>query len=335
MNEKIDFVVTWIDGSDPNWIAEKNKYFIGNDEDASTNRYKDWGLLKYWFRGVEKFAPWVNKIYFITYGHLPTWLNVDNPKLVIVKHSDYIPKQYLPTFNSNVIELNIGKIKELSNNFVLFNDDFFLIKRTKPTDFFKNNVPCDTIGLNVHCPDEKNIVQNICIRDTEIINKYFNIHDVLKKDWKKWYNIKNGKILLRTLALQSCPRFPGFWQSHLPISYKKQTFEKIWNIEGKLLNETSTHKFRSKEDINHWLMREFQICEGNINVRNIKFGKVFHIEEFCQKDINEILCTIRKQKYKCICINDSKYTNNNYSKLVEKIKNEFNNILPQKSSFEK
>jgi hypothetical protein len=24
--EKIDFVITWVDGSDPKWLAEKNKY---------------------------------------------------------------------------------------------------------------------------------------------------------------------------------------------------------------------------------------------------------------------------------------------------------------------
>ena len=26
MDEKIDFVIAWVDGSDPNWLKEKNKY---------------------------------------------------------------------------------------------------------------------------------------------------------------------------------------------------------------------------------------------------------------------------------------------------------------------
>ena len=26
MNEKIDFVIMWVDGSDPKWLEEKNKY---------------------------------------------------------------------------------------------------------------------------------------------------------------------------------------------------------------------------------------------------------------------------------------------------------------------
>ena len=86
MNEKIDFVIMWVDGSDPKWLEEKNKYLDKKiDTSNAINRYRDMGVLKYWFRGVEKFAPWVNKIHFITCGHLPIWLNADNLKLNIVK----------------------------------------------------------------------------------------------------------------------------------------------------------------------------------------------------------------------------------------------------------
>ena len=69
--EKIDFVILWVDGSDKNWLEEKNKYSEKREEDVDGKiRYRDWDNLKYWFRGVEKFAPWVNKIYFVTYLNL-------------------------------------------------------------------------------------------------------------------------------------------------------------------------------------------------------------------------------------------------------------------------
>ena len=78
MKEKIDFVITWVDGNDPMWLKEKKEYEIIPNKDEmfelwnnNTIRYRDWDLLKYWFRGVEENASWVNKIYFITYGHLP------------------------------------------------------------------------------------------------------------------------------------------------------------------------------------------------------------------------------------------------------------------------
>ena len=112
--EKIDFVISWVDGNDKEWQKEREKYIVENNNDNSDVRYRNWDNLKYWFRGVEKFAPFVNKIYFITYGHLPEWLNVNNPKLVIVNHKDYIPEKYLPTFNSHTIELILHRIKVLS-----------------------------------------------------------------------------------------------------------------------------------------------------------------------------------------------------------------------------
>ena len=94
--DQIDFVIPWVDGSDKEWAEEKSKYDGSNGESVnnSISRYRDWDNLQYFFRGVEKYAPWVHKIYFITWGHLPKWLNTDNPKLVIVNHKDYIPEEY-------------------------------------------------------------------------------------------------------------------------------------------------------------------------------------------------------------------------------------------------
>ena len=75
-------------------IGEKKKQnmiiLVSDDRDI---RYRDWDNLQFWFRGVEKFAPWVNKIHFVTYGHLPKWLNVNNKKLNIVNHKDFMPER--------------------------------------------------------------------------------------------------------------------------------------------------------------------------------------------------------------------------------------------------
>ena len=58
----------------------------------SIKAYRDWGTFKYWFRGVEKFAPWVNKVYLVTDQQKPSWLNITSEKLVLVDHSDIIRK---------------------------------------------------------------------------------------------------------------------------------------------------------------------------------------------------------------------------------------------------
>ena len=38
---------------------------------SSDKAYRDWGTFKYWFRGVEKFAPWINKVYLVTDDQIP------------------------------------------------------------------------------------------------------------------------------------------------------------------------------------------------------------------------------------------------------------------------
>ena len=109
---KIDFIVTWVDSNDPEWIKSYN-YYRPEKPITDSARFRNWDIFRYWFRAVERYAPWVNKVFLVTNGRFPDWINPECKKLVLVKHSDYIPKKYLPTFNSNTIELNFGRIKEL------------------------------------------------------------------------------------------------------------------------------------------------------------------------------------------------------------------------------
>ena len=91
---KKNFVLIWVDGNDPEWRKEKDKHDPNVNEENSSNsevRYRDWDNLQYWFRGVEQYAPWVNKIYFITCGQIPEWLNTDNEK--IAEYSEVLLRQ--------------------------------------------------------------------------------------------------------------------------------------------------------------------------------------------------------------------------------------------------
>ena len=334
-DNNIDFVIMWVDGNDPEWQNEKKQYEVNTNADGSIYRYRDWDLLQYWFRGVEKFAPWVRKIHFVTWGHLPKWLNIDNPKLNIVKHQDFIPNKYLPTFSANSIENNLHRIKGLSENFVFFNDDVFLIKNVKKTDFFKHNRPKDNAVLNVHCPKKSLISQYFCINDVNIINEYFDIHKSIKKNFFKWFNIKNGFSQLRTFVLYPSPRFPGFWQSHIALSYNKSTFEEVWNKEFDILDNTCMHKFRETTDVNQWIFKEWQIASGRFYPRSIKFGKSFYIDrDGLSKLKNRIISTIRKQKVNIISINDGPMSDIEYEEIINELKSAFTSILPDKSSFE-
>lgn len=172
----------WVDGNDEKWQKERNKYSKKIDEVNNESRFRDWELLRYWFRGVEKYASWVNKIYFVTWGHIPSWLNTDNEKIVIVNHNDFIPDKYLPTFNSHTIELNLNKIEELSEYFVLFNDDTFITNYVRKEDFFKNNLPCETAVLNPIIALGSDHFSNISVNNLTVINNNFNKRNTIKQN---------------------------------------------------------------------------------------------------------------------------------------------------------
>lgn len=331
MEKKVDFVITWVDGSDQEWLIEKEKYRKGKTGiDCRINRYRDWETLKYWFRGVEKYAPWVNKVYFVTWGHIPNWLNVDNEKLVIVKHEDFIPKNYLPTFSSNPIEFNVFRIKQLSENFVLFNDDMFIIKPTKQNDFFKDDMPCDSAIFSPIISNGTDGFAKKIAANLSIINKYFDKMECIKKHWTNWFNCKYGKDLLKTICLMPWDKFVGFYDLHLPYSYKKSSFEKLWEIENDSIDRTCMNKFRNNNlDVSHWLVRYWQLCEGNFKPRSTKFGSYFEYSE----DNTKLYSAIEKQKSKIVCLNDAN-VDANFEKAKKETIEAFDKILPNKCSFE-
>ena len=236
MEEKIDFVVLWVDGNDPEFIREKNKYTpnseqIDNDGD-NLHRYRDYGTFNYWFRMVEKHAPWVNNIYLITNGQKPEWLNLNHPKLKWVKHSDFIPKEYLPTFNSASIELNLHRIEDLSENFVFFNDDMYLIQDVKPNDFFVNGQPKLLAVYEALVPWSS--FSKVYFNNVEVLYRHFPNKKALKQSPLKFFNYKYGHLILKNLLLLPWG-ITGYYNQHTPVPIKKSTLTHLWDVEEDIL----------------------------------------------------------------------------------------------------
>lgn len=329
MSEKIDFVIMWVDPTDPVWQTDKSKYIPQKDADDSVQRYRDWHILKYWFRGVENFAPWVNKIYFVTYGHVPKWLNTNHPKLKVIKHSDYIPKKYLPTFNSHTIELNLHRISDLSENFVLFNDDTFLLNPVKPSDFFRNDFPCDSACMYINIPSGE-LIDSIINNNITVINKNFSARKCLRKDFLKWFNLKNRKYLYNNIFLSAYKKFAGIHYHHLPSSLQKSTFDELWSNELSTMDKTCSNKFRCATDVNQWLMKYWQICSGRFAPRDVSWGKYYEYNMGFKK-----LEDFFKSRFlKTICINDT-INDSEFKEAMNKTIELFEKKFPTKSKFER
>jgi len=328
----IDFVVLWVDGSDPKWLSKKQKYQPERSTSNSVARYRDWGTFRYWFRSVEKYAPWVNHIYLVTDNQKPKWLNDNHPKLTIVDHKDIMDNSYLPTFNSQAIEMNLHKIPRLSEHFVYFNDDMFLINPTKPTDFFRNGLPVEIANLNSATGmKEDQLFAQTMFNDILLINRHFNKKEVVDKHLFKWLNPKYGSFNIRTLSQIFYPYFTGYKPHHTPTPFLKTTFKKVWAAEKETLQKTCSHKFRHPEDVNQYIFLQWQLCENSFRPRRKSLGKFIKMDEKLSKSIS---AAIQSKRILFLCINDddvSSYTKGTKLKLEEA----FESKCPNKSSFER
>lgn len=332
---KIDFVILWVDGSDPEWLKKKSKYEIKRRDDSDTvNRYRDWNLLPYWFRAVERFAPWVGKIHFVTWGHVPTFLDLEAQKLHVVRHEEFIPKEYLPTFSSHAIEMNIHRIPGLSEQFVYFNDDMFLLRPFQPEDFFKKGLPCTYGGeVPIEIIGNIGIWQHAAVNDLGIVNAHFSKREAVAKYGKKYRDrCYRWKDNVRTLVLEKLypDYFTGFKNIHAPAAYLKSTFREIWNAEPEKLDSTCHDRFRTSDNVNQWVALWWQIAGGKFSPAVID-NLVLKITD---DTIDELCDAIENQRHDYICLNDPEEEIDFY-KLSEHLQRSFEKILPNKSCFER
>lgn len=327
----IDIVIPWVDGNDPAWQKEFYQYNPNahKDDSNSSIRYRDWNNLQFLFRGIEKYMPWVRKVHFVTNGQKPLWLNINAPKLNFVVHKDFIPEENLPVFSIRPIELNLHRIPGISDKFLYFNDDFFVLKPMKETDFFRKGLPVDIAALNV-----LNTTSSRCLvmaNNIRIINDNFCLKSVIKSNAGKWLNPCYGSFLLKTLFLMKWKHFPGIQDTHLPQPFLKDTFYEVWNKCKKTLEETSSHRFREISDVNVSLMRYWQIASGNIVSYNVfNYRKYFEVND---TNIGQVCDSIIKPRRSLLILNDSDKIAD-FEKTKEMICSSFEELFPNKSSFE-
>lgn len=333
MEQPVDFVITWVDGQDPAWRAERARYREGNGEDAAECRYRDWGLLRYWFRGVEKFAPWARRIHFVTWAHLPPWLNTKHPKLHIVRHEDYIPSEYLPTFNSHILEIYLHRIPDLAEQFVYFNDDMYIIRPLGPERFFHKGKPQDILAFQPVIANPSNpLMSHVYLNDALVLCKYFDKRENVRKQPGSYFHLGYPPLYFFYNLLElSFPQYTGFCTVHTPNPFLKQTFQALWEREGELLTGMSGHRFRDERDVTPCLFRSWQKLTGNFHARNTLRNFSYH-EIGLNND--RLVRTIQKQKSEIICVNDT-WEGGDAKNIQAELQEAFQRILPETSSYER
>ena len=109
-HEPIDAVITWVNGSDADFIKSLHRYKRKSKQ--LQNRFADFDQLKYVLKSIDLFAPWIRRVYLVTNGQTPSYVN--QTRVQIVTHEQIFPNgSYLPTFSSCSIEVYLSRIPDL------------------------------------------------------------------------------------------------------------------------------------------------------------------------------------------------------------------------------
>ena len=303
----VDLVYLFCDGNDLKWRARKyealkksnpNWTANGLDKSRSANNNE----LKYSLRSAEMYAPWIHKIYIITDGQKPEWLNTSNKKIKIVDLKEMMPAKYLPCFNSNVIESFMYKIKGLSEYFLYANDDMFFASPTTKDFFFSadgkpyarfNKMPA--VYKIIDSPYLQTLVRMSHLYEEKSGKKYFlNSHHNIDTYTKSFF--------LRT--------------------------EKLFAHEMKIWRQ---NQFRTVHDFQRILLLYQALGENTAILKFHPRGYYKESRMFRVYDQN-ITKELSIHQTKLFCINDDEKTTDIDRKNIQKT---YQNLFPYRSSFEK
>lgn len=291
----MDIVITYVNGLDPIWQTEYERH---TNTPILEKRFRDWGTLKYLFRGIEKNMPFIRKVHLVVSGdnQVPEWINRDEVNIVL--HKDIIPAEFLPTFNCNPIETHLHNIADLDEEYLYFNDDIFPLKLCSPTDFFRDGKA--VLGMSRHL-FRFGMFRQIC-RNSDLI-----AHKVL--------HIKPSLYFLRP--------------QHVCTPMLKSEVKKVYELAKAQILSSMTN-IRSSKNLNQYLFLDYMYLKGKlINERLSK--KHFSVGLVSADKLRKF---IEYPTHKLTCINDVKLSDKRYHSLRTALIEAFEKVFPQKSKYE-
>ncbi len=309
---EVDIVYMWVDGVDPKW-QKKKLTFTGkindNTELDNIGRYVNNDELKYSLRSVEKHAPWIRKIYIVTDEQIPGWLNTSNPKIQVVDHTEIIPHDLLPCFNSSVIEYFIYKIAGLTEHFLFANDDFFFNADLSPDYFFLEN------GFPI-----------VRLKRKPLGKWHYRIKRLAgKKIGQYAEKIHDGTILIEKRFNKYYPGVPH----HNIDAYRKSEYQKcVEEIFVEQIKRSQSNRVRAYGDLHRSVFSYYALAVGNAQLKYVGRREssriLVHRHDFFKY--------MERYKPQLFCLNDSQKVT---MKQRQKIGPFLENLFPEKSSFEK
>lgn len=291
----MDVIITYVDGNDPVWQEQYGACFQGK---PLAKRFRDWGTLKYLLRGVETCMPFIDKVFLVVSSpsQVPSWVDTENVNIVL--HSDIMPKETLPTFNSTSIEMFLHRTPGLGEEFIYFNDDMFPVSECVPEDFFKDGR--SSMGFSK------------CLLYGGMYKKQVRNSDFLAR---RALGLKTGMIYIR----------PQHICSPMLRSESEACFQAVSDEIMSRLTPT-----RTPSNVNQYLFLDYLYYQGKAVRRKISNRHL----SYAVHPISKICGDIVHPSTKLLCINDVKLADGLYEKYKALVTKAFSERFPEKSRFE-
>lgn len=291
----MDAVITYVDGNDPVWRQDYEKY---TDMQLMKKRFRDWGTLKYLLRGIEVNMPFIKNVYLVV-SHLsqvPDWAETRNLRVVL--HSDIIPDDYLPTFNSTTIEMFLHRIEGLDEQYIYFNDDMFPVSKCACTDFFEDGKA--KLGMTTHLFASG--LYKIQCRNSDRLAR-------------KALGLKPSCLFVRPQHICS-----PMLKSECENAYHK--------VRGEILSSIS--RLREYKNLNQYFYLDYMYHNGKLVAKKIS-NMHFSTAVASAEKIGSFIC----QPTQCLCcINDVSMSEDRFENMRKVIIAAFEKRFPMKSRFE-
>lgn len=291
----MDIVITYVDGLDPLWQQDYARIVGG---DILAKRFRDWGTLKYLLRGIEKNMPYVENVFLVVAreSQVPQWVNRE--KLKIVLHSDFVPAEFLPTFNCNTLEMHLHRIPGLSEEYLYFNDDMYPVRPSCPETFFRGG---------------KTVVKHV--------------HHLLSGNFFKKIVKQSDKLARKMAGVKPSPIF--IRPQHTAAAMLKSRCEELYTKAEEQIRQNIT-TVRTPQNLNQYLFADYLYYLGE-TIQDKISNKHFSLAASTAQSIEKFLA---EPTADFVCINDVQMPDATFQELHTRINAAFQALLPQKSRFE-
>lgn len=309
----MDIVLPFVTCTDEVWFREalKQNNFILKGLSNRTgmklkyNLFYDYGTLKYVLRGIDKFMPEIDNLFLVVSNREQVPDYVDQSKVKVVLHNEFMPENLLPNYDSGTIEMFINKIPGLGEEFVYFNDDMIPVNPISYDELFKNGLPC------IHFIENDRPL-------TTPSNKMCRL-----SFFEAMNSVRNETgVDLEFTGRELVPL-------HMPTPMKKSVMDQYVAQERfPALVNFYCHKERQERCLNQYYWSDILYFSNQYAPSDMQFKLVplCDLRNFKVKDIGE------ETKY--VCINDMG-RNMSLTEVETIVKEQMDMILPEKCSYEK